>query len=67
MASLTSTQIRNRLSKCANSAHKEMGLRAVNSAIIYQTKDPLQAELELARAKFALGAALEITRLQSKK
>ena len=55
MASLTSTQIRQRLGKCADSVHKDMGLRKIRTAgIAARQKDKSVAEMLRTEAQYHL-------------
>jgi len=55
MASLTSTQIRQRLGKCADSVHKDMALRNIRIAgIAARQNDSSVAEMLRAEAQYHL-------------
>ena len=55
MVSLTSTQIRHRLGKCANSVHKDFALRNIRIAgIAARQKDKSVAEMLRAEAQYHL-------------
>ena len=55
MKSLTSTQIRHRLDKCADSIHKEFALRSIRTAgVAARQKDKIVAEMMRSEAQYHL-------------